>query len=134
METSRWNLPPLMRDSFSMIGSGLGGTASAFYGFNHVMPVVHKWVKGPMSLHFLIGAPLVIVFSSTFTGLTVPDLQCALHETLLALNIGCNSEPAWFGQSCAWWTTADGPAIFLLSSVCLLMEEDDHTAIERSAG
>ncbi|EEF36941.1 uncharacterized protein LOC8276531 [Ricinus communis] len=69
METSEWTVPPLIRDSFSMIGSAVGGTASAFYGFNHVMPVVRKWVKGPMWLHFFIGAPPVIVFSSACAGL-----------------------------------------------------------------
>ncbi|PKI77329.1 uncharacterized protein LOC116203251 [Punica granatum] len=69
METSDWTVPPLIRDSFSMIGSAVGGTTSAFYGFNHVMPIVRKWVKGPMWLHFLIGAPPVIVFSSACAGL-----------------------------------------------------------------
>ncbi|KAF2297637.1 hypothetical protein GH714_001823 [Hevea brasiliensis] len=34
-----------------------------------VMPVVRKWVKGPMWVHFLIGAPPVIVFSSACAGL-----------------------------------------------------------------
>uniref|UniRef100_A0A2N9HG18 DYW domain-containing protein n=1 Tax=Fagus sylvatica TaxID=28930 RepID=A0A2N9HG18_FAGSY len=34
-ETSDWTVPPLIRDSFSMIGSAVGGTTSAFYGFNH---------------------------------------------------------------------------------------------------
>ncbi|XP_047179302.1 uncharacterized protein LOC124846132 [Vigna umbellata] len=34
METSLWTVSPLIRDSFSMIGSAVGGTASAFYGFN----------------------------------------------------------------------------------------------------
>ncbi|ONI35881.1 hypothetical protein PRUPE_1G559200 [Prunus persica] len=71
METSGWTVPPLIRDSFSMIGSAVGGTASAFYGFNHVMPVVRRWVKGPMWLHFFIGAPPVIVFSSACAGLAV---------------------------------------------------------------
>ncbi|KAG7027560.1 hypothetical protein SDJN02_11574 [Cucurbita argyrosperma subsp. argyrosperma] len=89
METSAWTIPPLIRDSFSMIGSAVGGTASAFYGFNHVMPVVQRSVKGPMWLHFLIGvstlllsiviimncskiyfqAPPVIVFSSACAGM-----------------------------------------------------------------
>uniref|UniRef100_A0A5B6ZN35 Gb protein n=1 Tax=Davidia involucrata TaxID=16924 RepID=A0A5B6ZN35_DAVIN len=69
METSNWTIPPLIRDSFSMIGSAVGGTTSAFYGFNHVMPIVRKWVKGPMWLHFLIGAPPVMVFSSACAGL-----------------------------------------------------------------
>ncbi|KAF3666932.1 hypothetical protein BC332_00573 [Capsicum chinense] len=69
METSEWTVPPLIRDSFSMIGSAVGGTTSAFYGFNHVMPIVRRWVKGPMWLHFLVGAPPVIVFSSACAGL-----------------------------------------------------------------
>ncbi|RDX78959.1 hypothetical protein CR513_40680, partial [Mucuna pruriens] len=69
METSNWTVPPLVRDSFSMIGSAVGGTTSAFYGFNHIMPVVRRCVKGPMWLHFLIGTPPVIVFSSTCAGL-----------------------------------------------------------------
>ncbi|KAI9107692.1 hypothetical protein K1719_021355 [Acacia pycnantha] len=70
METSDWTVSPLIRDSFSMIGSAVGGTASAFYGFNHVMPVVRRCVKGPMWLHFLVGTPPVIIFSSACAGLT----------------------------------------------------------------
>ncbi|KAK9681741.1 hypothetical protein RND81_10G024900 [Saponaria officinalis] len=69
METSRWTVAPLVRDSFSMIGSAVGGTTSAFYGFNYVMPAVQKLVKRPMWLQFLIGAPPVIVFSSACAGL-----------------------------------------------------------------
>ncbi|GMI65098.1 hypothetical protein like AT3G04040 [Hibiscus trionum] len=77
METSEWTVAPLVRDSFSMIGSAVGGTTSAFYGFNHVMPIVRKYVKGPMWVHFLVGAPPVIVFSSACAGLAggaVPSL------------------------------------------------------------
>ncbi|XP_057951627.1 uncharacterized protein LOC131146217 isoform X2 [Malania oleifera] len=75
METSDWTVRPLIRDSFSMIGSAVGGTTSAFYGFNHVMPIVQKWIKGPMRVHFLIGAPPVIVFSSACAGLAgIPHL------------------------------------------------------------
>uniref|UniRef100_M1AV41 Gb protein n=1 Tax=Solanum tuberosum TaxID=4113 RepID=M1AV41_SOLTU len=55
--------------SKEMIGSAVGGTTSAFYGFNHVMPIVRRCVKGPMWLHFLVGAPPVIVFSSACAGL-----------------------------------------------------------------
>ncbi|XP_034692916.1 uncharacterized protein LOC117919776 [Vitis riparia] len=69
IETSAWTVPPFIRDSFSMIGTAVGGIASAFYGFNYVMPIVQKRVKGPMWLHFLVGAPPVIVFSSTCAGL-----------------------------------------------------------------
>ncbi|ESQ49682.1 hypothetical protein EUTSA_v10021750mg [Eutrema salsugineum] len=69
LETNEWTVAPFIRDSFSMIGSAVGGTSSAFIGFNHVMPVVRKWVKGPMWLHFLVGAPPVIVVSSACAGL-----------------------------------------------------------------
>ncbi|GKF53326.1 hypothetical protein Tco_0160236, partial [Tanacetum coccineum] len=55
LETSAWTVGPLIRDSFSMIGSAVGGISSAFYGFNLVMPAVQRRVKGPMWLHFLIG-------------------------------------------------------------------------------
>lgn len=68
-ETSRWTVSPLIRDTFSMIGSAVGGTTSAFYGVNHVMPIVQKRIKGPMWLHFLVGAPPVIVFSFACAGL-----------------------------------------------------------------
>jgi hypothetical protein len=77
LETSKWTVDPFIRDSFSMIGSAVGGTASAFIGFNHAMPIVRKWIKGPMWLHFLVGAPPVIVLSSACAGLaggTVPAL------------------------------------------------------------
>ncbi|XP_072982193.1 uncharacterized protein [Typha latifolia] len=69
METSSWTVAPLIRDSFCMIGSAVGGTASAFYGFNHAMPIVKRLVKGPMWMHFLVGTPPVIIFSSACAGL-----------------------------------------------------------------
>ncbi|XP_037412602.1 uncharacterized protein LOC119275789 isoform X2 [Triticum dicoccoides] len=77
METSSWTVTPLVRDSFSMIGSAVGGTAGAFYAFNHAMPVVQRYIKGPMWMHFLVGAPPVVVFSSACAGLaagTIPAL------------------------------------------------------------
>ncbi|MCL7029909.1 hypothetical protein MKW94_026602 [Papaver nudicaule] len=66
LETSRWTISPLIRDSFCMIGSAVGGTASAFYGFNHVMPVVQRRIKGPMWLQFLVGVSVFefIIFVS----------------------------------------------------------------------
>ncbi|PKA61832.1 hypothetical protein AXF42_Ash008664 [Apostasia shenzhenica] len=85
LETSSWTVGPLIRDSFSMIGTGVGGTASAFYGFNHVMPVVRRWVKGPMWVHFFVGAPPVIVFSSACAGLAggaVPALAQLVSSSL----------------------------------------------------
>ncbi|KAI3988543.1 hypothetical protein MKX01_026357 [Papaver californicum] len=69
LETSGWTISPLIRDSFSMIGSAVGGTASAFYGFNLVTPLVQRRIKGPMWLHFLIGTPPVMLFSSACAGL-----------------------------------------------------------------
>lgn len=69
LEASGWSLSPFIRDSFSMIGTAIGGSASAFYGFNHGMPYVQRLVKGPMWLHFLIGAPPIMLFSATCAGL-----------------------------------------------------------------
>ncbi|KAJ4908135.1 hypothetical protein Rs2_11793 [Raphanus sativus] len=76
LETSELTVTPFIRDSFSMIGSAVGGTASAFIGFNHVMPIVRKWIKGPMLCSFSL-APPVIVLSSACAGLaggTLPAL------------------------------------------------------------
>ncbi|KAJ0784322.1 hypothetical protein HanLR1_Chr01g0030821 [Helianthus annuus] len=66
METSAWTVGPLIRDSFSMIGSAVGGVSSAFYGFNLVMPVVQRRVRGPMWLHFLIGVSFLILTTAWF--------------------------------------------------------------------
>ncbi|KAM7505621.1 hypothetical protein LguiB_004525 [Lonicera macranthoides] len=82
-ETSSWTIAPLIRDSFSMIGSAVGGTASAFYGFNHGSPhyetrirSYHKQVdNGHINATLLLlalstfMAPPVIVFSSACAGL-----------------------------------------------------------------
>lgn len=78
LEESSWSLAPFIRDSFSMIGTAVGGSTSAFYGFNHGMPYVQRLVKGPMWLHFLIGAPPIMLFSATCAGLAggaVPALS-----------------------------------------------------------
>ncbi|KAI3967079.1 hypothetical protein MKW92_010510 [Papaver armeniacum] len=97
LETSSWKISSLIRDSFSMvlpffvfvicdsspfypyclliccwdttIGSAVGSTASAFYGFNLVMPLVQRRIKGPMWLQFLIGTPPVMLFSFACAGL-----------------------------------------------------------------
>ncbi|KAF7823231.1 uncharacterized protein G2W53_021375 [Senna tora] len=92
LETSEWTVPPFIRDSFSMIGSAVGGTTSAFYGFNHVMPVVQRSVKGPMWLHFLIGAPPVIVFSSACAGLA--DLTLLVSDNIVIETTAGGTVPA----------------------------------------
>ncbi|XP_011626873.1 uncharacterized protein LOC18443735 isoform X2 [Amborella trichopoda] len=99
LESSTWTMAPFIRDSFSMIGTAVGGTASAFYGFNHAMPIVQKWIKGPMWVHFLVGAPPVILFSSTCAGLA----------------------GAWLLGLCRWCGTSFSTACcFLLSYGCLV--------------
>ncbi|KAK1278259.1 hypothetical protein QJS04_geneDACA003464 [Acorus gramineus] len=35
METSSWTISPFVRDSLCMIGNGVGGMASSWYGFNY---------------------------------------------------------------------------------------------------
>lgn len=52
-----------------MIGTAVGGSASAFNGFNYGMPYVQRLVKGPMWLQFLIGAPPIMLLSATCAGL-----------------------------------------------------------------
>ncbi|KAK3159943.1 hypothetical protein QOZ80_1BG0053040 [Eleusine coracana subsp. coracana] len=101
METSSWNVSPLVRDSFSMIGSAVGGTAGAFYGFNHVMHVVRCYIKGPMWIHFLVGAPPVIVFSSACAGLaggTIPAaaqlISSSYHAAMSSPSFNRSSSPA----------------------------------------
>ncbi|XP_006644027.1 uncharacterized protein LOC102701863 [Oryza brachyantha] len=98
METSSWTVPPLVRDSFSMIGSAIGGTAGAFYGFNHTMPVVRRYIKGPMWIHFLVGAPPVIVLSSACAGLaggTIPALaqlvSSSYHSATASSSFACTT-------------------------------------------
>ncbi|XP_057797003.1 uncharacterized protein LOC131013019 isoform X1 [Salvia miltiorrhiza] len=84
METCKWTVPPIVRDSFSMIGSAVGGTAGAFYGFNRTMPIVRRWIRGPMWLHFFIGTPPVIIFSSGCGGLaggSIPALAQLASST-----------------------------------------------------
>ncbi|XP_057797004.1 uncharacterized protein LOC131013019 isoform X2 [Salvia miltiorrhiza] len=67
-----------------MIGSAVGGTAGAFYGFNRTMPIVRRWIRGPMWLHFFIGTPPVIIFSSGCGGLaggSIPALAQLASST-----------------------------------------------------
>ncbi|KAL7154194.1 hypothetical protein ABFS83_04G219100 [Erythranthe nasuta] len=97
METSEWTVAPLIRDSFSMIGSAVGGTAGAFYGFNHAMPVVKRWIKGPMWVHFLIGAPPVMIFSSGCAGLaggSIPALAQLASSSYHAVVSSSPSPPS----------------------------------------
>ncbi|OAE27058.1 hypothetical protein AXG93_1440s1140 [Marchantia polymorpha subsp. ruderalis] len=57
---------PLSKD---LVGTAVGGSTSAFYGFNTVMPPVHKHVRGPLWLQFLVGLPPVMLFSVACAGL-----------------------------------------------------------------
>ncbi|XP_047307045.1 uncharacterized protein LOC124910446 [Impatiens glandulifera] len=96
MEISSWTVPPLIRDSFTVIGSAVGGITSAFYSFNHVMPIVQRHVKGPIWLQFFIGVPPVIVFSSTCAGLAggaVPALT-QLASSSYHASISSSSSPS----------------------------------------
>ncbi|TVU22553.1 hypothetical protein EJB05_32262 [Eragrostis curvula] len=89
---------PLSKD---MIGSAVGGTAGAFYGFNHVMPVVRRYIKGPMWIHFLVGAPPIIVFSSACAGLaggTIPAaaqlVKSSYHAAMSSPSFSRSASPA----------------------------------------
>ncbi|KAF8661563.1 hypothetical protein HU200_056984 [Digitaria exilis] len=110
-ETSSWTVPAMVRDSFSMvlfthfifwqIGSAVGGIAGAFYGFNHTMPFVRRYIKGPMWMHFLVGAPPVIVFSSACAGLaggTIPAaaqlVSSSYHASMSSSSLARSSSHA----------------------------------------
>ncbi|BBN04808.1 hypothetical protein MPTK1_3g07810 [Marchantia polymorpha subsp. ruderalis] len=69
LEASGWTIAPFMRESFAVVGTAVGGSTSAFYGFNTVMPPVHKHVRGPLWLQFLVGLPPVMLFSVACAGL-----------------------------------------------------------------
>ncbi|XWS64828.1 hypothetical protein CRYUN_Cryun05aG0037800 [Craigia yunnanensis] len=88
METSEWTVAPLVRNSFSMIGSAVGGTTSAFYGFSHVMPIVRRCVKGPMWV--LSSLVSLKCYSSP---LFCSSLNCSLFELVNRLAYGCS---CWF--------------------------------------
>ncbi|KAL5717890.1 hypothetical protein ACHQM5_010846 [Ranunculus cassubicifolius] len=98
METTRWTVAPLIRDGFSMIGSAVGGTASAFYGFNHAMPVVQRWIKGPMWIHFLVGAPPVIIFSSACAGLAGGAIPALAQLVSSSYHASISSSPSTLGS------------------------------------
>ncbi|KAK1294403.1 hypothetical protein QJS10_CPA16g01320 [Acorus calamus] len=68
METSSWTISPFVRDSLCMIGNGVGGMASSWYGFNYTMPIVQRWIKRPMMLQYLVCSPPVFVFSAACAG------------------------------------------------------------------
>ncbi|PUZ56060.1 hypothetical protein GQ55_5G265200 [Panicum hallii var. hallii] len=86
---------PLSKD---MISSAVGGIAGAFYGFNHTMPVVRRYIKGPMWMHFLVGSPPVIVFSSAcarLAGGTIPAaaqlVSSSYHAAMSSPSSGSSS-------------------------------------------
>eukprot|EP00249_Psilotum_nudum_P012754 c23961_g1_i3 orf=608-1120(-) len=69
LEASGWTIAPFVKDSFAMIGTAVGGTVSAFYGFNHAMPPIRRWITGPVWLQFAVGLPPLIIFSISCAGL-----------------------------------------------------------------
>ncbi|KAK4409152.1 hypothetical protein Sango_0496200 [Sesamum angolense] len=59
-----------------------------------VMPIVRKWIKGPMWVHFLIGAPPVIVFSSGCAGGSIPALAQLASSSYHAFASSSPSPPS----------------------------------------
>ncbi|PIN20949.1 hypothetical protein CDL12_06373 [Handroanthus impetiginosus] len=60
------------------------------------MPIVRRWIKGPMWLHFFIGAPPVIVFSSGCAGLlggSIPALAQLASSSYHAIVSSSASPP-----------------------------------------
>eukprot|EP00249_Psilotum_nudum_P012753 c23961_g1_i2 orf=179-685(-) len=79
LEASGWTIAPFVKDSFAMIGTAVGGTVSAFYGFNHAMPPIRRWITGPVWLQFAVGLPPLIIFSISCAGLA---------ENIVVLEVG----------------------------------------------
>eukprot|EP00252_Welwitschia_mirabilis_P002163 TRINITY_DN12076_c0_g1_i2.p1 TRINITY_DN12076_c0_g1~~TRINITY_DN12076_c0_g1_i2.p1 ORF type:complete len:163 (+),score=31.55 TRINITY_DN12076_c0_g1_i2:170-658(+) len=74
-DANSWAMAPVLRDTFTMVGTTGGGTISAFQGFNKVMPLVQSRFRGPMWLHFIIGIPPVMLWSlawAAFGGSALP--------------------------------------------------------------
>ncbi|KAL1345585.1 hypothetical protein AAHE18_08G128500 [Arachis hypogaea] len=59
-ETTHWTVLPFIRDSFYWL---------CYWCHYKCILWIHQCFAGPMCLHFLIGAPPVIVFSSACAGL-----------------------------------------------------------------
>jgi hypothetical protein len=51
------------------VGTTAGGSMSALYGFNAVMPHVKKQIGGPIWFQLLVGLPPVMIFSVGCAGL-----------------------------------------------------------------
>jgi hypothetical protein len=51
------------------VGTTAGGSMSALYGFNAVMPHVKKQIRGPIWFQLLVGLPPVMIFSVGCAGL-----------------------------------------------------------------
>ncbi|XP_057844594.1 uncharacterized protein LOC131054147 isoform X4 [Cryptomeria japonica] len=78
-DISGWTMAPVVRDTFTMVGTTAGGTLGAFHGFNRVMPFVQSCVRGPMWLHFFIGGlPCLLLPKFQFLHIMQPQL---LHIT-----------------------------------------------------
>eukprot|EP00249_Psilotum_nudum_P012752 c23961_g1_i1 orf=608-1219(-) len=86
LEASGWTIAPFVKDSFAMIGTAVGGTVSAFYGFNHAMPPIRRWITGPVWLQFAVGLPPLIIFSISCAGLadlaklTIIQISCEINH------------------------------------------------------
>jgi hypothetical protein len=67
LEASGWTIAPFMRESFAMVGTTAGGSMSALYGFNAVMPHVKKQIGGPIWFQLLVGVslPCIVLLLST---------------------------------------------------------------------
>ncbi|MQM21863.1 hypothetical protein Taro_054907 [Colocasia esculenta] len=97
-ETSAWTVAPFIRDSFSMIGSAVGGTASAFYGFNY--DCINMGRPDICKIHQALNlAPPVIVFSSACAGLAgggIPALaqltSSSYHAAFSSSTLGSPSQ------------------------------------------
>ncbi|XP_022849783.1 uncharacterized protein LOC111371845 [Olea europaea var. sylvestris] len=69
-------------------------TLYSLYNFSAATPIVQRWIKGPMWLHFLISAPPVIVFSSACAGLAGGAIPALAQLASSSYHAAVSSSPS----------------------------------------
>ncbi|OAP07819.1 hypothetical protein AXX17_AT2G39250 [Arabidopsis thaliana] len=62
-EKGEWTITPVLHDAAAVAGSGIGGLLSAVHAFNTGIPYLQNRFSGSKRLSFLVGVPLLLVYS-----------------------------------------------------------------------
>lgn len=74
-EKGEWTITPVLHDAAAVAGSGIGGLLSAVHAFNTGIPYLQNRFSGSKRLSFLVGVPLLLVYSgvgAAFGGYALP--------------------------------------------------------------